>query len=136
MENQLITINENNLLQILKSYYLKEDADVSISTKKENIGYYETESCVTKILVKRKINISGVENTIVETLDENELKGILSEVLFETGIEVESLELLNNLKRKTVGYGMAEHTELCPEFNGVKLRVKPSPVKRLGRNKI
>lgn len=37
MGNQLITINKDDLLKILKSYYLKEDADISILTTKETI---------------------------------------------------------------------------------------------------
>ena len=133
MENQLITINGENLLQILKYYYLKEGAEVSISTKKERIGYYEIESCVTKISVKRKINIYGVENTITEILDETQLKEVLSEVLSENGIEVQSLQLLNNLQTRTTGYGMAEKTEVYPEFKGVELNVQPTKVKKMTR---
>lgn len=34
MENQIIRIDKNNLLQILKAHYGKQQAEVSISTKK------------------------------------------------------------------------------------------------------
>lgn len=49
-------------------------------------------------------------------------------------MEVQSVELLNNLESRTTGYGMAEHTESYPKFNGAELRVKPNHVKRLVRN--
>lgn len=131
MASQTIKISKENLQNILNEYFSSENATVTIKTKKELVGYYETYKCVTTITVKRKIDILGSENTITETIAENKLFTILSEILEEKGLELKSLNLLNSIESRSVCYLMDERIEKYPVFGGVELVVQQTKANKL-----
>lgn len=131
MASQTIKISKENLQNILNEYFSSENATVTIKTKKELVGYYETYKCVTTITVKRKIDILGSENTITETIAENKFFTILSEILEEKGLELKSLNLLNSIESRSVGYLMDERIEKYPVFGGVELVVQQTKANKL-----
>lgn len=122
-----IKFNRKEIGDLIKKYYKeKENADVSVNIRanRECVGRYETMDCVVRFTIKKTINILGVEKSATITLSEEEVLGIINELLNNTEYEVTSIGYDSGIHQETVGYYMSEHTEYKAYFNGIIVNVK------------
>ena len=98
-EEITLRISKKDVIKLLERHYqdrLGKPIKISIKTTKECFGLYETEELVTRISFETKEatmdSILGkIEHTITYTLDESDIKEVLSEHLSEKGYEVTSV---------------------------------------------
>lgn len=122
-----ITIKKKEACDLIEKYYRENkniEAKVTIGVSREPVGIYETIECVTRVTVRKNIELLGTNGTSKEYLTEEMVLGIFRELLTGAGYDVISLSYASGINNVSVGYGMGEHTEYRPYFNGITLNVK------------
>lgn len=98
-EEITLKISKNDLVKLLEKHYknkLGKKIKISITTTKEYVGFYETEEIVTRIKFETKETMMDevfgkIEHTIIHSIDESDIKEVLSEHLREKGYIVDSI---------------------------------------------
>lgn len=122
-----IKLKKKEVIDLLERYYreIKNlDASVKISAKREPIGRFEVMGTVVEVSVTKTVNILDVVTESKERLSDDEVVGMLNEMLKDTEYLVTSISYDAGVTPVSVGYGMGEHTEYRSYFNGVTLYVK------------
>lgn len=96
-EEITLKISKKDLVKLLERHYqdkLGKKIKISITTTKEYVGFYETEELVTRISFETKEimmdEILGkIEHTITHSINESDIKEVLSEHLKEKGYTVD-----------------------------------------------
>lgn len=96
-EEITLKISKKDLVKLLERHYqdkLGKKIKISITTTKEYVGFYETEELVTRISFETKETmideiLGKIEHTITHSLDESDIKEVLSEHLREKGYTVD-----------------------------------------------
>ena len=117
-----MTIERGELLGILSNYYSKMyNQKVIVKDKIEKIytGYYDEEMTVVKLYYELTIELLGHKATKKVDIKDEEVKGILNELIDE-GYEVDYI--MRNIDNKTSGYYREEHT--TSTFTGIKLSIR------------
>lgn len=128
-----INFKKKEVCDLIEKYYKEVehvDAKVNIKASREPVGLFETMSCVTRVEVKKKENVLGIETMVTDRLTEDEVLGIFNELLKTSGYTVTSLSYDAGVNGQTVGYYMGEHTEYRAYFNGITLYVKQKENKK------
>lgn len=114
---------------VLEEYYrVNEDfsGKVSVSCQIGN-GFFRNEFydvAELKASINGKLAICGMEVPMVREITVDEIKTIFRSVIENSGQTVGSVNLDYGIRCETVGYGMGEHTEKIPYFNGVNVVVR------------
>lgn len=119
-----INITKQELSKLVQAYYKKlenREVLVTIASKKECVGLYEDESCVTTISVKEKIKFLGLEKEIVEVISIKKVEEYLRALLAQEGMDLIGVTLNDGLSSHCEGYGLAEHDVYRPYCNGATL---------------
>ena len=98
-EEITLKISKKDLVKLLERHYqdkLGKKIKISITTTKEYVGFYETEELVTRISFETKETmmdeiLGKIEHTITHTIDESDIKEVLSEHLKEKGYTVDNV---------------------------------------------
>lgn len=131
--------SENEIINLVEQYYREEEGrevKVSIYSKKECVGIYEEEGCVTNISVKEEFDILGMKKNFVTTIGQEELKDILNLLLEKEGYEVVNLMYNDGLRSECAGYGMHEYQIKKAYFNGVTLTLNNVKAKPKTRSRV
>lgn len=96
-EEITLKISKNDLVKLLERHYqdkLGKKIKISITTTKEYVGFYETEELVTRISFETKETmmdeiLGKIEHTITHSINESDIKEVLSEHLKEKGYIVD-----------------------------------------------
>ena len=122
-----ISYTKEETSKLIQEYYKRlEDrtVSVSISAKKDCVGLYETEGCVTTITVTEKMVIGGMQKDVKETIDEDQLRTILKALFELYGFKLENVTLNDGINSRWEGYGMGEQEIKTAYFKGITLNVK------------
>ena len=114
------------LISIITSYYnliyKGQLVKVEIESKEQCVGFYETKYLYTKINLKRKIRINGLEAIVEEQINDDKIKEILNQYLEEHNYEVIKLDF--ETRRRSISmYGGEEIYFDCLKV-GVKQKEK------------
>lgn len=96
-EEITLKISKKDLVKLLERHYqdkLGKKIKISITTTKEYVGFYETEELVTRISFETKETmmdeiLGKIEHTITHSINESDIKEVLSEHLKEKGYIVD-----------------------------------------------
>lgn len=96
-EEITLKISKKDLVKLLERHYqdkLGKKIKISITTTKEYVGFYETEELVTRISFETKETmmdeiLGKIEHTITHSINESDIKEVLSEHLREKGYIVD-----------------------------------------------
>ena len=119
-----LEFNKSEIINLVELYYRKEEGrevKVSINSRKECVGRYEEDGCVTTISVKEEFDILGMKKNFVTTISQDELKDIFNLLLEKEGYEIVSLMYNDGLHTEWSGYGMYEYQTKKAYFNGITL---------------
>lgn len=130
-----IIYSKKDVEDLIKKYYLEKEGrtiSVSITPKKERVGFYEEVGCVTEIKISEVVKVFGNEVTATDVITKNDLESILKELFEETDYRLVNLEYQDGINSNWEGYGMGETKVDRAYFNGIKLNVnaKQSLTKR------
>jgi len=123
-----IKISKKTLKEWVQLYYQKYlgiSVKVSMSSRIELVGFYETEDCVVTTKVKKKVEILGTTVEETEMLSKEDLQKICAKILEETNYCLESFVFNKDIKETWQGYGFGEHLEKSSVFCGAILTVQP-----------
>lgn len=120
-------LNKKQLIKLLELYYKKyknSDSKVTIDVIKGSIDYYEDDECL--VIIKQNISktILDEEIKITKILKDNEIKEALNKILKEDSLQIQEFEYDKGITSSVEGYGMGEHTEKKPYFNGIKIKLE------------
>lgn len=121
-----INYTKDETIKLIEEYYrIFEEREVkaSITVKKDLVGIYEEEGCVTTICVSEDIEIAGMKKTIKETITEAELKKKFKALFSGYSFDLKSLTMNSGLNSRLEGYGMAEHEVKSAYFRGITINV-------------
>lgn len=113
--------------EIIEQYYKEQfdiEGTVSITARKETIGYYETVDCVTTIKLKGTMNVMNKKVPCEINVTPEETKNAFNYALGREGYEVENVTFDDGINETYKGYGPMEYKEYKPYFNGVNVQVK------------
>lgn len=96
-EEITLKISKKDLVKLLERHYqdkLGKKIKISITTTKEYVGFYETEELVTRISFETKETmmdeiLGKIDHTITHSINESDIKEVLSEHLREKGYIVD-----------------------------------------------
>lgn len=113
-EEITLKISKNDLVKLLEKHYeakLGKKIKISITTTEECFGLYEIEELVTRIKFETKETmmdevLGKIEHTIIHSIDESDIKEVLSEHLREKGYIVSSVsyEQYRDYDRRLYGF--------------------------------
>ena len=123
METYELKINTKEFLGMLSNYFtLKLEKPIQVK-EKHNIGYegiYEDRVVNVEIYYEEQIEILGHTATKTTTLDKDEIKAILNELIDNENYTITSFNYNTNIETK--GYCRDEYEEAV--FKGVTINVK------------
>lgn len=131
-----ITYSKEETIKLIEEYYKRlEDREVkaSISARKECVGLYEVDGCVTTISVTEKMEIGGMQKDVKETISQEEFKKILRALFDLYGFELTNVTLNDGLNSRWEGYGMGEYEVKSAYFKGVTINVNKKKNVTLGK---
>lgn len=132
-----ISYTREETIRLIEEYYKRlEERDVkaSINTRKDCIGIYEEEGCVTTISVTEKLEIGGMQKDVKENISEDQLNVILRALFGLYGFELTRVTLNDGLNSYWEGYGMCEHEVKSSYCKGITINVKKKKNVTLGKN--
>lgn len=113
-EEITLKISKNDLVKLLEKHYeakLGKKIKISITTTEECFGLYEIEELVTRIKFETKETmmdevLGKIEHTIIYSIDESDIREVLSEHLREKGYTVNSVsyEQYRDYDRRLYGF--------------------------------
>lgn len=115
--------------KVLEEYYQKnEDFNGKVSISCEvGRGFCRNEFydvAELKASIDGKLSIYGMEVPMVREITSDEIKTIFRGALEDFGQTVSDVCLDYGVRSETVGYGLCEHEEKMPYFNGVSVKVR------------
>ena len=124
-----IKFGVNEVKKVLESYYKKnEDFDGKVKIEcrvGQGFGMNEYYDVLEfNAAIEGKLSIYGMEVPMVRQISVDEVKTVFRSVIEEVGQTVSDVSLDYGIRSETVGYGLSEHTEKVPYFNGVNVRVR------------
>lgn len=131
-----ITYSKEETIKLIEEYYKRlEDREVkaSISARKECVGLYEVDGCVTTISVTEKMEIGGMQKDVKETISQEEFKKILRALFDLYGFELTNVILNDGLNSRWEGYGMGEYEVKSAYFKGITINVNKKKNVTLGK---
>ncbi len=131
-----IKLSKSEMVEFIELYYKEKNENVKaiITSKKERYGcgMYEYDGCQTTFSVIGSTTILGKKCQFEQTLTKEEIENIFITMLDQANFEVTSISFDSGMRNETTGYGMMEHTEAIPYFNGIVVEGN----KRLEKQKI
>ena len=122
-----INYTKTETLALIEQYYEKLEGrtvKANILARRETVGLYETESCVTSIYITEQIDVLGVKKQVKEQLGDGQLKELLKALFAEYDFDLTRVVLNDGLDSRWEGYGMAEHEVKSAYFRGITVNVK------------
>lgn len=123
-----IIYSKKDVEDLIKKYYLEKEGrtiNVSITPKKERVGFYEEIGCIAEIKISEVVKVFGNEVTATGVITKSDLESIFKELLEETDYKLVVLEYQDGINSNWEGYGMGETKVDMAYFNGIKLYVNP-----------
>ncbi len=129
-EEITLKISKKDLVKLLERHYqdkLGKKIKISITTTKEYVGFYETEELVTRISFETKETmmdeiLGKIEHTITHSINESDIKEVLSEHLREKGyiVDIVNYQQYQDYDRGTYSFtgveAILERKELTRKF--------------------
>ncbi len=119
-EEITLKISKKDLVKLLERHYqdkLGKKIKISITTTKEYVGFYETEELVTRISFETKETmmdeiLGKIEHTITHSINESDIKEVLSEHLREKGyiVDIVNYQQYQDYDRGTYSFTGIEAT--------------------------
>ena len=131
-----INYSKEETIKLIEEYYKRlEDREVkaSISARKECVGLYEVDGCVTTISITEKMDIGGMQKDVKETISQEEFKKILRALFDLYGFELTNVALNDGLNSRWEGYGMGEYEVKSAYFKGITICVNKKKNITLGK---
>lgn len=118
-----IDLNVDETKSLIKKYYesKNESVEVELNSSIAYEGFYEDKTAKAKIVVKKKINIMGIDKETEETLTKDEVLGIFNEMLKDAGLEIRDLRYKTGINQG--GSYTWESQGSTAYFNGIELEV-------------
>lgn len=118
-----IDLNVDETKSLIKKYYesKNESVEVELNSSISYEGIYEDKTAKAKIVVKKKINIMGIDKEAEETLTKDEVLGIFNEMLKDAGLEIRDLRYKTGINQG--GSYTWESQGSTAYFNGIELEV-------------
>lgn len=118
-----IDLNVDETKSFIKKYYesKNESVEVELNSSISYEGIYEDKTAKAKIVVKKKINIMGIDKEAEETLTKDEVLGIFNEMLKDAGLEIRDLRYKTGINQG--GSYTWESQGSTAYFNGIELEV-------------
>lgn len=129
-----INYTKAETLALIEQYYEKLEGrtvKASALARRESVGFYETESCVTSIYITEEMDVLGAKKQVKEMLSEEQLKELLKALFAEYDFDLTKVVLNDGLDSRWEGYGMAEHVVRSAYFKGITVNVKRKKAQRL-----
>ena len=123
------TFSKEEIVKLLEEYYRRLEGrmvKVKISVKKDLVGFYESEECVTTFAIVEELDVAGIHKEVETVLSIDELKTNLGALFNLYEFDLVSLSLESGLTSTCEGFGMGEHVVKKPYFNGVTVEIKKS----------
>lgn len=123
------TFSKEEIVKLLVEYYRRLEGrtvKVKISVKKDLVGFYESEECVTTFAIVEELDVAGIHKEVETVLSTDELKTNLGALFNLYEFDLVSLSLESGLTSTCEGFGMSEHVVKKPYFNGVTVEIKKS----------
>lgn len=119
-----ITLDKNEIKSLMEKYYeiKNEIVEVELGASISYEGFYEDKTAKTKIIVKKKINIMGMEKSIEDELSKDEVLGIFNEMLKDDGLNVKSVRYNAGINQG--GSYIWESNGCSAYFSGMDLEVE------------
>lgn len=131
-----INYTKEETIKLIEEYYKRlegREVKANINAKKERVGFYETDECVTTVSVTEKMEIAGMQKDVKETISEEQLKVLLSALFALYDFELTGITLNDGLNSRWEGYGMVEHEVKSAYFKGITINVKRKKNVSLGK---
>lgn len=130
------TFTKEEIIKLLEEYYKRlegREVKVKVSSKKECVGLYEEDGCVTTFTVVETMDIAGIHKETEETLSQEQLRTNLRALFALYEFDLTSLQVDDGLHSSWEGYGMGEHEVKKPYFKGVvvELMKQKNPTKAM-----
>lgn len=127
---------KEEIMNLIEQYYLEmegEHVKANIQAKKECVGFYEHETCMTTISIMREIELLGMKKEIEEVISKEKLKNILNTLLEKNGYVVTDLSYDDGVSSTWVGHYTCERLVKQAYFNGIALTLEEKKDKPLTR---
>lgn len=121
------TFTKEEIIKLLEEYYKRlegREVKVKVSSKRECVGLYEEDGCVTTFTVVEAMDIAGIHKEVSETLSQQELQKNLRALFGLYEIDLTSLQVDDGLTTSWEGWGLDETQVKKPYFNGVTVELK------------
>ena len=124
-----LKLDKKDVLTFIEDYYKKTEERVvkaRIESQKVSRGYGrdEYDVCSSVIKLEEEVTLLGSKAKLSSIVSESELKNIFTNILEESGYEVERIAFDDGLTHEQTGYYMYEQTFTKPYCNGLILNVK------------
>lgn len=118
-----LKFSKSEMVELIEQYYKEKNQNVRviITAEKERFGYgpYEYDGCQINFSVIESIMLLGKRYTCENSLTKEEIENIFTTLLENANFEVVSISFDSGVRNETTGYGMIEHIEKIPYFNGI-----------------
>lgn len=132
-----VSYTREETIKLLEEYYKRlEDREVkvSISARKDCVGFYEVEGCVTTITISEVMDIAGMRKEVKQQISEEEVKRNLRALFGLYDFNLTGLTLNDGLSSRYEGYGMMEHEVKSAYFRGITVQLEKNKNVSLGKN--
>lgn len=127
---------KEEVINLIEQYYQQKEGrkvTARISAKKECMGLYETEGCVTTIKVKEEMEFLGMRKEVETLITKKELQDIFNALLEEKGYIATNLTYDDGLHSTWEGCYMNERIVKKAYFDGITLEISNKKEKTLSR---
>lgn len=118
-----LKFSKSEMIELIEQYYKGKNQNVKaiITSKKARLGYgtWVYDGCQTTFSVIESMMLLGKRYTCENSLTKEEIENIFTTLLENANFEVISISFDSGVRNETTGYGMLEHTEKIPYFNGI-----------------
>lgn len=121
-----INYTKEETIKLLEEYYRRlEDREVkvTITARKDCVGLYEVDGCVTTISVTEVMDIAGMQKEVKQQISEEEVTRNLRALFGLYEFDLTGLTLNDGLSSRYEGYGMMEHEVKSAYFKGITVNV-------------
>ncbi len=122
-----IDYTKEETLKLIEEYYKKlegRDVKASVSSKKECVGFYEQDTCVTTFTISEEMEIAGMKKKVKQKISNDELNTLLKALFNLYDFELTDIVINDGINTEWEGYGMCEHQVKTPYFKGITIDVK------------
>ena len=124
-----ILLKKKAIIEMLEKYYfdkfgIKRKASITATKGFGSYGMSDIEETLIDIKLVGSIMLLGKEQDTVITIRTDEMIDIIQYYIESEGYEFTGYTIDKGLNEVTEGYGVSEHTDKVPYFNGIEVGVK------------